>query len=120
MSERTLYTPEEVANTLRVTRRTVYEWLKVGRLQGIRVGRGWRIRPEDIEAFTQPGADRAALPDSAASTAVLTDEEHAARVDAVFGKYAWVPTSGEEFSRRKREDTDEEERRWDERSAQRR
>jgi excisionase family DNA binding protein len=119
MSERTLYTAEEVATALRVTRRTVYEWLKIGRLHGTRVGRGWRIRPEDIEAFTRPGVVSGPLADGAEQPAVLSDEEHAKRVDTIFGKYAWVPTSGEEFSRRKREENEEEERRWDERPARR-
>jgi excisionase family DNA binding protein len=45
------YTPEEVAEELRVTRRTVYEWLRTGRLRGLRAGRWWRIRPEDMDAF---------------------------------------------------------------------
>jgi len=115
MSETTLYTPEEVAAALRVTRRTVYEWLKMGRLHGIRVGRGWRIRPEDIEALTRPAAPFA---EGANLNVALSDEEHAARVDAVFGKYAWVPTSGEEFSRRKHEENNEEEQRWEDRRAQ--
>ena len=46
-----LLTPEEVANRLRVTRRTVYTWLKLGRLRGLRAGKGWRIRPADLDAF---------------------------------------------------------------------
>jgi excisionase family DNA binding protein len=113
MSEKPLFTPEEVATSLRVTRRTVYEWLKIGRLRGLRVGRGWRIRPEDVEAFThlEPGID-VPLP-RAADTAPITPEERPARVDALMGKYAWVPTSSEEFARRKREEIDLENRRWE-------
>jgi excisionase family DNA binding protein len=113
MNEKALYTPEEVAASLRVTRRTVYEWLKIGRLRGLRVGRGWRIRPEDVEAFTHagPGIDLA-LP-HADDRPPITPEEHAARVDALMGKYAWVPTSSEEFARRKQEEIDLENRRWD-------
>jgi excisionase family DNA binding protein len=49
-----LYTPEEIAEKLKVSRRTVYGWLKLGKLHGFRAGRGWRIRTEDIEAFVQP------------------------------------------------------------------
>jgi excisionase family DNA binding protein len=49
-----LYTPEEVAARLRVSRRTVYEWLKLGRLRAFRAGRGWRIRHADLEAFMMP------------------------------------------------------------------
>jgi excisionase family DNA binding protein len=46
-------TPEEVADQLRVTRPTVYAWLKMGRLEGERAGKGWRIRPEAVEAFVK-------------------------------------------------------------------
>jgi excisionase family DNA binding protein len=51
-----LLTPEEVAHRLRVSRPTVYAWLKIGRLRGLRAGKGWRVRSEDLEAFLQPGA----------------------------------------------------------------
>jgi excisionase family DNA binding protein len=51
-----LLTPEEVAARLRVTRRTVYAWLKIGRMRGLRAGKGWRIRPADLDAFLLPPA----------------------------------------------------------------
>jgi excisionase family DNA binding protein len=53
------YTAEEVARTLHVTRRTVYEWLRSGRLRGVRAGRGWRIRSEDLDAFLKVAAPEA-------------------------------------------------------------
>jgi putative molybdopterin biosynthesis protein len=46
-------TPEEVAEQLRVTRATVYAWLKMGKLPGVRAGKGWRIRPEDVQVFVE-------------------------------------------------------------------
>lgn len=46
-----LLTPEEVADKLRVTRRTVYEWLRTGRLKGLKAGPFWRIRPVDLDRF---------------------------------------------------------------------
>ncbi len=55
-------TPEEVADQVRVTRRTVYEWLRQGRLQGLRAGRWWRIRPADLEAFLTGRVQGAAPP----------------------------------------------------------
>jgi excisionase family DNA binding protein len=48
-----LYTPEEIASRLKVTRRTVYQWLKDGHLQAMKVGKGWRISPAQLEAFAQ-------------------------------------------------------------------
>lgn len=48
-------TTEEVAQMLRVTRRTVTTWLQQGKLAGIKLGEGrgaeWRIRQQDLDAF---------------------------------------------------------------------
>lgn len=51
------YTPEEVAASLRVTRRTVYAWLKSGRLEGCRAGRSWRIKEDALDAFLESDVD---------------------------------------------------------------
>jgi excisionase family DNA binding protein len=51
MSLPNLYTPEEVAEKLKVKRRAVYQWLTVGKLAGMKVGQGWRITEEDLLAF---------------------------------------------------------------------
>jgi excisionase family DNA binding protein len=51
-----LLTPEEVAERLRVSRPTVYAWLKMGRLRGLRAGKVWRIQPADLDAFLRPAA----------------------------------------------------------------
>jgi excisionase family DNA binding protein len=50
-----MMTPEEVAAEIRVTRRTVYEWLRSGKLLGLRAGRSWRVRREDLNAFLNRG-----------------------------------------------------------------
>ena len=46
-----LLTPAQVGERLQVTERTVYQWLRNGRLVGFKLGRLWRIRPEDLEDF---------------------------------------------------------------------
>lgn len=46
-----LLTPEDVANVLSVTPRTVKDWLRKGKLKGVKVGRLWRIRELELEAF---------------------------------------------------------------------
>jgi excisionase family DNA binding protein len=46
-----MYTVEEVAERFKVKDITVREWLRTGKLTGIKTGRLWRIRQEDIEAF---------------------------------------------------------------------
>jgi len=49
-----LLRPEEVAELLQVSRRTVVRWLREGRLKGVRVGRLWRVREEDLDTLLSP------------------------------------------------------------------
>jgi excisionase family DNA binding protein len=51
MSFPDLYTPEEVAERLRVSRRAVYQWLTLGKLVGMKAGQGWRITEEALIDF---------------------------------------------------------------------
>lgn len=44
-------TPEEVSKLLKVTRLTVYRWIKEGELKAVKAGRAVRVRREDLEAF---------------------------------------------------------------------
>jgi len=46
-----LLTPAQVGERLQVTERTVYQWLRDGRLVGLKLGRLWRVRSEDLEEF---------------------------------------------------------------------
>lgn len=46
-----LLTPEDAAKALLVKPTTVREWLKTGKLKGIKVGRLWRVRESELEAF---------------------------------------------------------------------
>jgi excisionase family DNA binding protein len=46
-----LLTPEEVASILAVSPKSVREWLRRGRLKGVRAGRLWRVRKRDLDAF---------------------------------------------------------------------
>lgn len=48
----TYYTPEEVADILKVRKHTVWNWLREGRLKGTKInGKIWRITDKDLEAF---------------------------------------------------------------------
>ena len=53
-----LYTPEEVAKRLKVSRRAVYQWLTTGKLVGMKAGQGWRITEEDLIAFMRSNASK--------------------------------------------------------------
>lgn len=46
---------DEVAQRLRVTRKTVYDWMRDGRLQYVVVGSRRRITQEALEAFIHAG-----------------------------------------------------------------
>ena len=49
--EEVIYTIKEVAAELRVSIWTVRRRLHAGELQGVRVGRQWRIKKSAIEAY---------------------------------------------------------------------
>lgn len=46
-----LLTVSEVARQLRVSNMTVYRLIKAGHLAAVRVGRGYRIREDDIRRY---------------------------------------------------------------------
>ncbi|MGH2534327.1 MAG: helix-turn-helix domain-containing protein [Thermomicrobiales bacterium] len=52
-----LMTPAQVAEHLQVTEHTVYDWLRKGRLHGVKVGRLWRVPEPNVDAFVL-GNDR--------------------------------------------------------------
>jgi excisionase family DNA binding protein len=49
-----IYTVEEIAEKLRVSRPTVLNLLNNGEIKGFRVGVQWRVLAEDLEAFLRP------------------------------------------------------------------
>lgn len=52
--KKTLYTPEEVADILSVTRRTVYQWIKDKELEASKIGGRWYITDKTIEHKLEP------------------------------------------------------------------
>ncbi len=53
-----LLTPTDVANRLQVSERTVTQWLRKGRLRGFKLGKEWRISPDDLQAFLEASANK--------------------------------------------------------------
>src|SRR5215208_5456713 len=90
--QKDLLSAEEVARYFGVGQMTVYRWCKKGRLQCIKVGKHWRIRPEALEDFlrqhehstTLVGQLRSFLrvPDNVLAIAQNIDILH--RLDAAF------------------------------------
>ena len=54
-----LLTVAEVAQVLRVSNMTVYRLIKAGELPALRVGKNYRIREPDLEAYLATGSVRA-------------------------------------------------------------
>jgi len=53
MAEMTYYTPQEVAEILKVHRRSITRWIREGRLTAVRVGQQYRISKQDLEKFLE-------------------------------------------------------------------
>ena len=71
MIDETFLTTEEVLEYLQVNLRTVYRLIKAGKIPAVRVGRQWRFRKRDIDAWLDSqrprgGARVAASPAAAA------------------------------------------------------
>src|SRR5215207_9575721 len=77
-------TTEEVLEYLQVNLRTVYRLIKAGKIPAVRVGRQWRFRKRDIDAWLDSQRSRndggmgaaAALPGSAAAHAQSRTGRH--------------------------------------------
>jgi excisionase family DNA binding protein len=120
----------KIGGLVRFRRQALLDWLAEEERQTMEAGeRARRVReargalahlPGGVDEFLKRKHEEIDLEDAAAriqaaleARARLTPEERAARVRAAVGKFAHVPTSSEEFSRRKQEEIDLENRRWD-------
>lgn len=59
MIDETFLTTEEVLEYLQVNLRTVYRLIKAGKIPAVRVGRQWRFRKRDIDAWLDTQRPRA-------------------------------------------------------------
>ena len=80
-TQKELLSAEEVANYLGVGPVTVYRWCKEGRLQGIKLGKYWRIRREALEDFLKQH-ERPAKPSGELHSFLNTLPAHIAVVDS--------------------------------------
>jgi excisionase family DNA binding protein len=53
MTPEKIYTPEGAAEALMVSPKTIREWLRIGKLKGVKVGRLWRVRERDLQELLQ-------------------------------------------------------------------
>ena len=68
MKDDVFLTTEEVLEYLQVNLRTVYRLIKAGKIPAVRVGRQWRFRKADIDAWLESQRPRASRPASASTT----------------------------------------------------
>jgi excisionase family DNA binding protein len=89
MAEEGFLTTEEVLEYLQVNLRTVYRLIKAGKLPAVRVGRQWRFRKRDIDAWLESqrprqargttGTPRATGPVAGRPRILVVDDEAAIR-----------------------------------------
>jgi excisionase family DNA binding protein len=88
MAEESFLTTEEVLEYLQVNLRTVYRLIKAGKIPAVRVGRQWRFRKRDIDAWLEsqrPRQGRGTSPAARATTptarprVLVVDDESAIR-----------------------------------------
>ena len=54
-----VYTLEELAEILHVTRRTLYTYIKEGKLKAVKMGKYWRVREDQLRDFLSGGESAA-------------------------------------------------------------
>src|ERR1700692_4507003 len=85
MMDETFLTTEEVLEYLQVNLRTVYRLIKAGKIPAVRVGRQWRFRKRDIDAWLdsqrRPVSSRPATPAVPARAAGATARPRVLVVD---------------------------------------
>ncbi len=56
-SQERYLSPESIAERLSVKTATVTKWLREGKLKGVRAGRLWRVKENDLQAFLEREGD---------------------------------------------------------------
>jgi excisionase family DNA binding protein len=70
MIDETFLTTEEVLEYLQVNLRTVYRLIKAGKIPAVRVGRQWRFRKRDIDAWLDSQRTRSSARSASAAATV--------------------------------------------------
>jgi len=88
MTDDTFLTTEEVIDYLQVNLRTVYRLIKAGKIPAVRVGRQWRFRKGDLDAWLEterrgvrlsPAPPSQRAPRTAAHRVLVADDEESIR-----------------------------------------
>src|SRR6476620_9693379 len=83
MIDESFLTTEEVLDYLQVNLRTVYRLIKAGKIPAVRVGRQWRFRKRDIDAWLDAQRPRGERPPAATAAerprVLVVDDEASIR-----------------------------------------
>lgn len=55
MGDLKIYNIQETAEILQVTPRSIYTYIKEGKLHAVKIGREWRVTQKDIEKLLETG-----------------------------------------------------------------
>lgn len=55
MESKEFYSPQEIANMLGVTRKTIYNWIVDNNINAVKIGRSWRISHQELQRFIEKG-----------------------------------------------------------------
>lgn len=58
LEEFTLYTIEQISDILKVTKRTIYNYIKSKDLKAVKIGKYWRVKHSDLEEFINTGTNK--------------------------------------------------------------
>lgn len=58
MANMKVYTIDEVTEILHVTRRTLYIYIKEGKLKAAKIGKYWRVTEKALEEFLTPANEK--------------------------------------------------------------
>lgn len=95
-----LYSAEEAAQVLGLQVRTVRNYVRDGRLPGVRIGKQYRIARADLEAFTAGGLGREQVLASLGQPAPMAvDPQDAAEVSSVVQLDGVAPEARERLER---------------------
>lgn len=55
MADIRVYTLDEVAEIMKLTKRTLYNYIAAGTLKAVKMGKYWRVSEENLQAFISNG-----------------------------------------------------------------
>ena len=53
-----VFTSDEVCETLKITKRTLYNYIRCGQIKASKVGREWRFTQEQVDEFLANGTTK--------------------------------------------------------------